>query len=218
MHKSRNLTNIVFLFATSGKDVRLYNKTISYCHMKKSIIYTGTGDKGTTSLVGERVSKAHQRIESYGTVDELNSFIGLLITSLEEKADQDFLLFIQHKLFTIGSYLATDQENTELKVESKVMPETITRIEREIDRLDNELPKMRNFILPGGSRPASLAHVCRTVCRRAERQIYRLAETIPVEEPVLVFINRLSDYLFVLARKECIRNNGKEIIWDYTCI
>ena len=162
--------------------------------MKKSIIYTGTGDKGTTSLVGgERVSKAHQRIESYGTVDELNSF-------------------------TIGSYLATDQENTELKVESKVMPETITRIEREIDRLDNELPKMRNFILPGGSRPASLAHVCRTVCRRAERQIYRLAETIPVEEPVLVFINRLSDYLFVLARKECIRNNGKEIIWDYTCI
>lgn len=187
--------------------------------MKKSIIYTGTGDKGTTSLVGgERVSKAHQRIESYGTVDELNSFIGLLITSLEEKADQDFLLFVQHKLFTIGSYLATDQENTELKVESKVMPETITRIEREIDRLDNELPKMRNFILPGGSRPASLAHVCRTVCRRAERQIYRLAETIPVEEPVLVFINRLSDYLFVLARKECIRNNGKEIIWDYTCI
>ena len=98
------------------------------------------------------------------------------------------------------------------------MPETITRIEREIDRLDNELPKMRNFILPGGSRPASLAHVCRTVCRRAERQIYRLAETNPVEEPVLVFINRLSDYLFVLARKECIRNNGKEIIWDYTCI
>lgn len=219
MHKSRNLPNIALLFAISGKDVRLYNKTYSYCHMKKSIIYTGTGDKGTTSLVGgERVSKAHQRIESYGTVDELNSFIGLLITSLEEKADQDFLLFIQHKLFTIGSYLATNPESTELKIESKVMPETIIRIEREIDRLDNELPKMRNFILPGGSRSASLAHVCRTVCRRAERQIYRLAETIPVEEPVLIFINRLSDYLFVLARKECIRNNGKEIIWDYTCI
>ena len=98
------------------------------------------------------------------------------------------------------------------------MPETITRIEHEIDRIDGELPKMRNFVLPGGSRSASLAHVCRTVCRRAERQIYRLAETVEVEEPVLVFMNRLSDYLFVLARKECIRNNGKEIIWDYTCI
>ncbi|MBQ8531529.1 MAG: cob(I)yrinic acid a,c-diamide adenosyltransferase [Parabacteroides sp.] len=187
--------------------------------MKKSVIYTGTGDKGTTSLVGgQRVSKAHQRIESYGTIDELNSFIGLLISSLEEKMDQDFLLFVQHKLFTIGSYLATDQESTELKVESRILPETIARIEREIDRLDSELPQMRHFVLPGGSRSASLAHVCRTVCRRAERQIYRLTETIFVEEPVLVFINRLSDYLFVLARKECIRNNGNEIIWDYTCI
>ena len=187
--------------------------------MKKSIIYTKTGDKGTTSLVGgQRVSKAHQRIESYGTVDELNSFIGLLITSLEDQGDKDFLSFIQHKLFTIGSYLATDQEKTELKIESKVMPETITRIEHEIDRIDSDLPRMTNFILPGGSRSASLAHVCRTVCRRAERQIYRLAETNPVEEPVLIFMNRLSDYLFVLARKECIQNNGKEIIWDYTCI
>ena len=161
--------------------------------MKKSIIYTWGGDKGKTSLVGgQRVSKAHQRKESYGT--------------------------IEHKLFTIGSYLATDQETTELKIESKVTPESITRIEREIDRIDSELPQMKNFILPGGSRSASLAHVCRTVCRRAERQIYRLAETNPVEEPVLIFINRLSDYLFVLARKECIKNNVKEIIWDYTCI
>ena len=187
--------------------------------MKKSLVYTKTGDKGTTSLVGgSGVSKTHIRLEAYGTIDELNSHLGWLHTYLLDESDRDFILGIQHKLFAIGSHLATDQENTELKVESKVMPETITRIEREIDRLDNELPKMRNFILPGGSRPASLAHVCRTVCRRAERQIYRLAETIPVEEPVLVFINRLSDYLFVLARKECIRNNGKEIIWDYTCI
>lgn len=187
--------------------------------MKKSIIYTKTGDKGTTSLVGgQRVSKAHQRIESYGTVDELNSFTGLLITSLEDQKDIDFLSFIQHKLFTIGSYLATDQATTELKIESKVFPDTIERIEREIDRLDEQLPKMRNFVLPGGCRSASFAHVCRTVCRRAERQIYRLAETNPVEEPVLVFMNRLSDYFFVLARKECIKNDGKEIIWDYTCV
>ena len=187
--------------------------------MKKSVIYTGTGDKGMTSLVGgQRVSKAHQRIESYGTIDELNSFIGLLITTLDESEDQDFLLFIQHKLFTLGSYLATDQEATDLRVESRILPETIVRIENEIDRIDWALPKMRNFVLPGGCRSASLAHVCRTVCRRAERQIYRLMETIEVEEPVLVFINRLSDYLFVLARKECVRNNGNEIIWDYTCI
>lgn len=186
--------------------------------MKKSLIYTGSGDKGKTSLVGgQRVSKAHQRIESYGTIDELNSFIGLLVTSLDDQADIDFLSFIQHKLFTIGSYLATDPNTTELKTESKVTPESIAHIEREIDRLDSELPPMKNFILPGGTRSASLAHVCRTVCRRAERQIYRLAETNPVEEPVFIFVNRLSDYLFVLARKECIKNNGKEIIWDYTC-
>ena len=96
--------------------------------------------------------------------------------------------------------------------------ESVARIEREIDRLDAELPKMRAFILPGGCRSAASAHVCRTVCRRAEREIYRLVETaVPVEELVLKFINRLSDYLFVLARKECIHNNGKEIIWDYTC-
>lgn len=186
--------------------------------MKKSLVYTRTGDKGTTSLVGgQRVSKAHQRIESYGSIDELNSFLGLLIDSLSDEEDKEFLRFVQHKLFTLGSYLATDQENTELRVESKVTDESIARVEKEIDRLDGNLPKQTNFVLPGGGRSASLAHVCRTVCRRAEREIYRLAETDPVEENVLKFINRLSDYLFVLARKECILHNGEEIIWDYTC-
>ena len=182
--------------------------------MKKSIIYTGTGDKGTTSLVGgQRVSKAHQRIESYGTVDELNSFIGLLITSLEEQADQDFLLFVQHKLFTIGSYLATDQENTELKVESRVTPETITRIEKEIDRLDNELPKMRNFVLPGGSRSASLAHVCRTVCRRAERAALRADEKYGTDAIVLMWLNRLSDYFYLLGRTLTEHYGVEETLW-----
>lgn len=186
--------------------------------MKKSIIYTGTGDKGTTSLVGgQRVSKAHVRIESYGTIDELNSFIGLLMTSLEDEKDSDFLSFIQHKLFTIGSYLATDQETTELQIRSRISPESIEKLEREIDRIDNELPRMKGFVLPGGCRSAAHAHVCRTVCRRAERAIYRLAENYPVEEPVLKFMNRLSDYFFVLARKECINTKGKEILWDYTC-
>lgn len=187
--------------------------------MKKSLLYTRTGDKGTTSLVGgERVSKAHQRIECYGTTDELNSFIGLLSDAVTEQQDRDFLRFVQHKMFSIGSYLATDQNNTELRIESKVTDETIKRIENEIDRLDSSLPKLQNFVLPGGGRSASLAHVCRTVCRRAERQIYRLAETDTVEDNVLIFINRLSDYFFILARKECILTNGEEIIWDYTCI
>jgi cob(I)alamin adenosyltransferase len=187
--------------------------------MRKSVVYTRTGDKGMTSLVGgQRVSKADKRIESYGTIDELNSFTGLLMTELTDNEELDFCRFIQHKLFTIGSYLATDPENTDIRIESKVTPESIEKIEHEIDRLDSALPKMTHFILPGGSRSAALAHVCRTICRRVERQIYRLAETSDVEEPVLVFINRLSDYFFVLARKECIKNNGNEIIWDYTCI
>ncbi len=186
--------------------------------MKKSCIYTGGGDKGMTSLVGgQRVSKAHRRIESYGTVDELNSFIGLLSTELNDRDDIDCLSFIQHKLFTIGSYLATDRETTTLRVESRITQGNIERIEHEIDRLDNELPRMKGFVLPGGCRSAALSHVCRTVCRRAEREIYRLAETCPVEDAVLVFMNRLSDYLFVLSRKECIENNGEEIVWDSAC-
>jgi cob(I)alamin adenosyltransferase len=188
-------------------------------NMDKSMVYTKTGDQGVTSLVGgKRVAKTDQRIESYGTVDELNAFVGLLMTEVKEQEDLDFLRFIQHKLFTAGSYLATDSECTELRVESKITPESILRIEREIDRIDSELPRMKAFILPGGGRSAALAHVCRTVCRRSERQIYRLHETANIEAPVLIFINRLSDYFFVLARKECIRNHGEEIIWDYTCI
>ena len=186
--------------------------------MKKSIIYTRTGDKGTTSLVGgQRVSKAHDRIESYGTVDELNSFIGLLITALNDEKDTDFLSFIQHKLFTIGSYLATDQATTELKIESKVTPESIKRIEREIDRLDNELPKMHAFILPGGCRSAALAHVCRTVCRRAERRILTLAEQADISSELLAYVNRLSDYLFVLSRKMNQDEKKEEIFWNNSC-
>jgi cob(I)alamin adenosyltransferase len=187
--------------------------------MKKSMVYTKTGDKGTTALVGgKRVPKSDLRIESYGTTDELNAFTGLLMAELSEKEDLDFLRFVQHKLFTIGSYLATDQETTELKIESQISPESAGRIEQEIDRIDNSLPAMKNFVLPGGCRTAALAHVCRTVCRRAERQIYRLKESQEVDECLLIFINRLSDYFFVLARKESLRTNGEEIIWDYTCI
>lgn len=186
--------------------------------MRKSKVYTRTGDKGTTSLVGgKRVSKADPRIESYGTVDELNSFIGLLCTEIDDPEDLQFLQFVQHKLFTIGSYLATDQENTELRIESKVTDESIARIEHEIDSVDQSLPRMTHFILPGGSRGAALAHVCRTICRRAERCIYTLESNTEMDENVLIFANRLSDYLFVLARKKCLSDKGHEIIWDSTC-
>jgi cob(I)alamin adenosyltransferase len=184
----------------------------------KSLIYTGTGDKGTTSLVGgSRVSKTDVRIESYGTTDELNSFIALLMAEQLQENDKDFLLFIQHKMFTIGSYLATDRSQTALRPASQIGDDTIQRIEKEIDRLDASLPPIRHFLLPGGGRASALAHVCRTVCRRAERKIYALHEASPVEDNVLTFINRLSDYFFVLSRRLCLDNNGHEIIWDSTC-
>jgi cob(I)alamin adenosyltransferase len=184
----------------------------------KSLLYTKTGDKGTTALVGgSRVSKNSPRIESYGTTDELNAFIALLMAEPLEEADTNFLRYIQQKMFTVGSYLATDTEQTELRIESHVTSGTIARIEKEIDAIDATLPKIKSFILPGGSRAAALAHVCRTVCRRAERRIYSLHETAPVEANVLIFINRLSDYFFVLSRKLCLAGNGREIIWEHTC-
>ena len=185
--------------------------------MKKSIVYTKTGDKGMTSLVGgKRVAKSDLRLESYGATDELNSFTGLLMAELQDPDDLAFLLFVQHKFFTIGAYLATPSENA-APGSGNLTPACIERVEREIDRIDNLLPPIKHFLLPGGCRTAALAHVCRTVCRRAERQVYRLHETSPVESNVLVFINRLSDYFFVLARKECLGNKGEEIIWDNSC-
>ncbi|GAD06881.1 cob(I)yrinic acid a c-diamide adenosyltransferase [Porphyromonas crevioricanis] len=188
--------------------------------MTKSRIYTGGGDKGTTSLVGgERVPKFDTRLEAYGTIDELNSFIGLLIAEELLPEDYEFLSWIQHKLFTIGSYLATNQDTTSLMVESYVFPKTIERIEKEIDRLDGAMPRMTAFILPAGGRQGALAHVCRTVCRRAERHIYRLiSEGAKVEDAVLKFVNRLSDYFFALARKEGYRICGRETTWDKTVL
>jgi cob(I)alamin adenosyltransferase len=189
--------------------------------MEKSNIYTGGGDKGKTSLVGGfRVSKTHPRLEAYGTVDELNAFLGLLIAETDDRDTCDLLRFVQSKLFTVGSFLATDPSKTACKIESQITGDSIKKIEEAIDRTDGQLPKLRSFVLPGGSRTAALAHVCRTVCRRAERAICRLAETEAAgegEAPVLVFMNRLSDLLFVIARRECLLKNGEEIFWDNTC-
>ncbi len=186
--------------------------------MKKSIIYTKTGDKGKTSLVGgTRVDKTHIRLEAYGTIDELNSFIGWMMTSMSNEENLRFLQYVQHKLFTVGSYLATETEAMPPKAASIITEEDIKKIESEIDHLDAELPQLRQFILPGGSESGSRAHICRTVCRRAERRMYDVRTQFPVEDNVMKFVNRLSDYLFVLSRTESIKN-GKEIFWDQSRI
>lgn len=182
--------------------------------MKKSGIYTKTGDKGTTSLVGgTRVPKSHLRLEAYGTIDELNSFVGFLICEIVDNADRQILSFIQHKLFTVGSYLATETEAMPPKAASIINDSDIQRIEDQMDVIDNQLPAIRKFILPGGSESASRAHICRSICRRAERCIYRVKAEYPVDENIMIFVNRLSDYFFLLARKESNRN-GKEIFWE----
>lgn len=182
--------------------------------MKKSLLYTKSGDKGKTSLVGgTRVPKTHLRLEAYGTIDELNSFTGWLNCEVHEEASHKFLLYVQHKLFTIGSYLATETEKTDPARASTISDEDITRIEQEIDRVDAGLPKLSKFVLPGGSEAGSRAHICRTVTRRAERNVYRVAEDYPVAENILIFLNRLSDYFFALARLECTKS-AKEIYWE----
>ena len=185
--------------------------------MKKSLVYTKTGDKGTTSLVGGmRVPKSHIRLEAYGTIDELNSFVGSLICQITEEDVLKVLSFIQHKLFTVGSYLATETEAIAPKAASIITDENIVLLEKEMDRMDSELPAIRQFVLPGGSEAAARAHICRSVARRAERCIYRVKDEYPVENNIMVFVNRLSDYFFILARREC-NKTGKEIFWDTSC-
>ena len=182
-------------------------------------IYTKTGDKATTSLIGgTRVSKNHVRLDAYGTIDELNSFIGLLITETKRKQDIDFLIYIQQKLFVIGSYLATDLSKIVTESECFIWGDDIALIEQQIDIINDLLPELSNFILPGGCRASALAHVCRSICRRAERCIASLNEAVslPNQNPA-IFINRLSDYFFVFARKENVENDINEIYWQNIC-
>jgi cob(I)alamin adenosyltransferase len=178
-------------------------------------IYTKTGDAGQTSLVGgQRVKKCCQRLEAYGTIDELNSHIGLLITYCNDEADKGFLLNVQRTLFVVGGYLATDNAQREVRPGNIVSEQMVAEVESEIDRIQQTLPALRLFILPGGSRAAAVAHVCRTVCRRGEREILRLVDTgAEVDTPVLAYVNRLSDYLFVLSRKLNVEGNTEENIW-----
>ena len=192
----------------------------------KSNVYTRTGDAGQTSLIGcTRVSKTDLRLEAYGTVDELNAQLGLLLAYLSDAAtdealaasratDVQLLLDVQSCLFTIGAALATDRSKGPLRPTAVVTPEMVSQLEQAIDRIDAELPPLRLFILPGGGRAAAVAHVCRTVCRRAERRILALAQQIEIAPELLAYVNRLSDYLFVLSRKLNVDEKKEEIIWN----
>jgi cob(I)alamin adenosyltransferase len=180
-----------------------------------SKIYTKTGDKGTTSLIGgTKVSKAHIRIETYGTVDELNSWIGLVNDQFDHKHSRKILKEIQDRLFTIGSSLACDPEK-EPKMKIPDLHEAdIELLEKEIDRMNEKMPPMKSFILPGGHVAVSFAHVARCVCRRCERLCVMLQDqNIFVDPLVIKYLNRLSDYLFVLARFIGYRLKTKEIPW-----
>ena len=164
-------------------------------------IYTKTGDKGHTSLIGgTRVPKHHLRIESYGTVDELNSYIGLIRDQDITAKHKVVLKEVQDRLFTIGASLASDPEKSKMKIPD-LHNSDIELLEQEIDRMDGKLPALRHFILPGGSNAISFCHIARCVCRRAERMAVHLSEDSFVEEKVVIYLNRLSDYLFTLARK-----------------
>lgn len=176
-------------------------------------IYTKTGDAGSTGLFGgRRVSKADLRIETYGTIDELNSYIGLLRDQEVNIHRTGFIINIQDRLFTIGSILATEPGNTKVKIPSLIQ-EDVTLLEKEIDAMDSQLEPMKSFVLPGGHASVSYGHIARTVCRRAERLVIRLHELEKVDELVLQYLNRLSDYLFVLCRMMAKELGVTDVPW-----
>ncbi|MCW3108032.1 MAG: cob(I)yrinic acid a,c-diamide adenosyltransferase [Segetibacter sp.] len=178
-------------------------------------IYTKTGDQGKTSLIGgTKVPKSDIRIDSYGTVDELNSFIGLVSDHLADHSLKTVLKEIQDRLFTIGSSLACDPEKEALMKIPDLKEEDIKLLENEMDKMNEVLPAMKNFILPGGHVAVSTAHISRCVCRRAERLCVNLQQTGSFIDPLVIkYLNRLSDYLFVLARYIGHNLNIEEIVW-----
>jgi cob(I)alamin adenosyltransferase len=176
-------------------------------------IYTKKGDAGQTSLIGgTRVPKHHIRIEAYGTVDELNSWIGVLRDHSPDESLRELLYEIQDRLFTLGSHLASDPETSRMKL-PELTDADVERLEQSIDSLENELPPLTNFVLPGGHLPNSFAHVARCVCRRAERATVMLNEHAAVDPLILRYLNRLSDWLFVLARVLSHRAGADEVLW-----
>ena len=177
-------------------------------------VYTKTGDNGTTSLVGGvKVSKTNPRIEAYGTVDELSANLGMLASWMKDGEDKDIIIRTQRNLFTVCSYLATDKTKTPLAPSYTMSEEETILLEKQIDEINASIPPQTSFILPGGGHEAALAHVCRTVCRRAERRIFFLGETTELDKEVTHYINRLSDYLFVLARKLNFVEGVRDKVW-----
>ena len=177
-------------------------------------IYTKTGDTGQTGLIGgRRVSKADLRIDTYGTVDELNSWIGLVRDQPVNEGRKPLLKEIQDRLFTIGAELATDPDKAPRQVMPAIVPADVTLLETSMDDMDSALPELRAFVLPGGHESVSYCHLARTVCRRAERLVISLNETSPVDPLVIQYINRLSDYLFMLCRKMAQDLGAEEVEW-----
>ncbi len=178
-------------------------------------IYTKTGDDGTSGLIGgTRVKKYDERLEAYGTIDELNSWIGMIRSAIDDESIKKVLISVQNDLFIVGSHLATDDSQSDLKERLPFKQSEIYLLEKEIDKMQESLPMLKNFILPGGCIASNYAHVARTVCRRAERRISSLNNSQSIEKTLLIFINRLSDYLFVLSRYINFKAGFEETFWS----
>ena len=186
--------------------------------MKITKVYTRTGDNGTTSLVGGvRIKKSDIRLEAYGMVDELSAQLGLLASMMDSGEEQNLIVRIQNNLFCVGTHLATDQSQTPLYPSARLAEGEVELLEQRIDQMTARLPEAQGFILPGGCTAAAQAHVCRTVCRRAERRIAALAEVAAVGPDIVQYINRLSDLLFVLAKIINFNTGKQEILWQKAC-
>ena len=176
-------------------------------------IYSKKGDKGNTSLIdGDIVNKHNLSVDAYGTIDELNSFLGLLKDYIKDDKIKDILNNIQIKLFSIGSILASGK-NQNISEKVKIEKKDVKYIELEIDRLNKDLPELKNFVIPGGHKTSSYSHVCRSICRRAERKISELNNKSSVDSNILAYINRLSDFFFVLSRFLKYSDNVSESRW-----
>ena len=186
--------------------------------MKITKVYTRTGDQGETSLVGGvRIKKSNIRLEAYGTVDELSAHLGMLVAMMKNGEEREFVIRVQNNLFNVCTHLATDQSQTPLYPSAHLADGEIAALEQRIDNLMKQLPERQGFVLPGGVPAACQAHICRTVCRRAERRIAALAEEAQIAPEMQQFVNRLSDYLFVLAKIINFNEGKSEIIWQNVC-